>query len=94
MSSDSHSAHRAPAPYMNPYLAGIGLGLVLLASYLALIALGIVSLLFITRLSIPPMRVEHGEGPSRPLWEIIRQPVYLTALACFWIDNCWRCCTV
>jgi MFS family permease len=52
-----------------------------LATYLALIALGIVSLLFITRLSIPPMRVEQGEGPSRPLWEIIRQPVYLTALA-------------
>lgn len=30
------AVRRAPAPYMNPYLAGIGLGLVLLASYLAM----------------------------------------------------------
>ncbi len=40
MSSPTDTAHggtpRAPAPYMNPYLAGIGLGLVLLASYLAM----------------------------------------------------------
>lgn len=29
-----HAAHaRAPAPYANPYLAGVGLGLVLLATY-------------------------------------------------------------
>jgi uncharacterized protein len=32
MSSDTHSS-RAPAPYSNPYLAGIGLGLVLLAAF-------------------------------------------------------------
>lgn len=32
----AHAAARAPAPYMNPYLAGIGLGLVLLAAYVVM----------------------------------------------------------
>ncbi len=36
MSSDSHDVRRAPAPYMNPYLAGIGLGLVLLGSFVVM----------------------------------------------------------
>lgn len=36
MSSDSTPSRRAPAPYMNPYLAGIGLGLVLLASFVVM----------------------------------------------------------
>lgn len=36
MSSDSKSERRNPAPYMNPYLAGVGLGLVLLASYVVM----------------------------------------------------------
>jgi len=36
MSSESHGARREPAPYMNPYLAGIGLGLVLLASFVVM----------------------------------------------------------
>jgi uncharacterized protein len=31
--SHTHSSKRGPAPYANPYLAGIGLGLVLLASF-------------------------------------------------------------
>jgi hypothetical protein len=31
-----HAAVRAPAPYMNPYLAGVGLGLVLLAAYVVM----------------------------------------------------------
>ena len=30
------NAHRAPAPYMNPYLAGVGLGLVLLSAYVVM----------------------------------------------------------
>ncbi len=32
----SHAAVRAPAAYQNPYLAGIGLGLVLLAAYVVM----------------------------------------------------------
>lgn len=36
MSADSPAARRTPAPYMNPYLAGIGLGLVLLASFVVM----------------------------------------------------------
>mgnify|MGYP003422958813 FL=1 len=36
MSSDSHDVRRAPAPYMNPYFAGIGLGLVLLGSFVVM----------------------------------------------------------
>lgn len=33
---DTHAAARAPAAYMNPYLAGVGLGLVLLAAYVVM----------------------------------------------------------
>jgi uncharacterized membrane protein YedE/YeeE len=36
MSTHSHAAGRPAAPYMNPYLAGIGLGLVLLASFVVM----------------------------------------------------------
>lgn len=36
MSSDSPSTRRSPAPYTNPYVAGIGLGLVLLASFVVM----------------------------------------------------------
>jgi uncharacterized protein len=34
--ADAHGVARAPAPYMNPYLAGIGLGLVLLSAYVVM----------------------------------------------------------
>ena len=52
-----------------------------IATYLTLTALSIVALLVISRLSLPPMKVEKAIGPARPLWAIVRQPVYLTALA-------------
>jgi MFS family permease len=52
-----------------------------IATYLALIALGIVALFLLSRLAVPPLRVAHAEGSARPLREILRQPVYLTALA-------------
>jgi MFS family permease len=51
-----------------------------IATYLALTVLSIGALLVISRLSLPPMKVEAAEGTARPLWTIIRQPIYLTAL--------------
>lgn len=36
MNTDDVTSKRAPSPYANPYLAGVGLGLVLLASYVLL----------------------------------------------------------
>ena len=36
MNSDSGSARATPAPYMNPYLAGMGLGLVLLTAFVVM----------------------------------------------------------
>jgi MFS family permease len=51
-----------------------------LATYLSLIALGILALFCISKLSLPPLRIEPTQGTARPLLEIIRQPVYLTAL--------------
>jgi MFS family permease len=52
------------------------------ASYLALTLLGIAALFVISRLSLPPLVVDPVSGPARPLWTIIRQPVYITALIC------------
>lgn len=36
MKADTHSSADGPKPFLNPYLAGVGLGLVLLASFLTL----------------------------------------------------------
>jgi MFS family permease len=53
-----------------------------LASYIALTLLSIAALFVIGRLSLPPLVIDHATGPARPLWTIIRQPAYLTALIC------------
>ncbi len=53
-----------------------------LASYLALTLLGIAALFVISRLSLPPLVVDAISGPARPLWTIVKQPVYITALIC------------
>ena len=37
-------------------------------------------LLIVTRIDIPPVVVSEVHGPARPLLEIMRQPVFLTAL--------------
>jgi MFS family permease len=51
-----------------------------LATYLAMMALGIGAWFVIGRLSLPPMQPQIVAGAARPLWTIVRQPVYLTAL--------------
>lgn len=58
---------------------GIG-PLPFMGSYLALFALGVLALLMVTRLTLPPLVVAEADGPARPLLEIMRQPVFLTAL--------------
>jgi MFS family permease len=51
-----------------------------LATYLAMTALSLGALFVISRLSLPPLVIDHAEGVARPLWSIVRQPVYITAL--------------
>ncbi len=51
-----------------------------MASYLALFAVSALALLIVTRMSIPPLVVDEASGSSRQLLEIMRQPVFLTAL--------------
>ena len=64
MSSDSSLARRSPAPYLNPYLAGIGLGLVLLASFVVmgrgLGASGAFS--SVTAVAVDAVAPRHAEG--------------------------------
>ncbi len=55
-----------PAPFM--------------ASYFALSALSVLALLVVTRIAIPPVEVAETPGPARPLSQIMRQPVFITAL--------------
>ncbi|MGH8080685.1 MAG: MFS transporter [Lysobacter sp.] len=50
------------------------------ASYLALSALSALALLVVTRIAIPPVVIAQADGPARPLLEIMRQPVFITAL--------------
>ncbi|MDP3844094.1 MAG: MFS transporter [Oxalobacteraceae bacterium] len=52
-----------------------------MVSYFALSALSVIALLVVTRISIPqPVVVAEVHGPARPLSEIMRQPVFITAL--------------
>ena len=52
-----------------------------MASYLALFGLTVLALVLVTRLALPPVVVAETHDPARPLLEIMRQPVFLTALA-------------
>ncbi|MFO1262095.1 MAG: MFS transporter [Rhodoferax sp.] len=51
------------------------------ASYLALFATSVLAMLVVSRITLAPPALVHAQGPARPLLEIMRQPVFLTALA-------------
>lgn len=51
-----------------------------MAAYLALFAISVFALLIVTRIAIPAVVLSEAHGPARPLLEIMRQPVFLTAL--------------
>lgn len=52
-----------------------------MAAYLALFAVSVLALLIVTRIAIAaPVVVSEVHGPARPLLEIMRQRVFLTAL--------------
>lgn len=58
-----------------------GIGPVPFASaYLALALISVFALLIVTRMAIPALVVSEAHGPARPLKDIMRQPVFLTAL--------------
>jgi uncharacterized membrane protein YedE/YeeE len=69
MHSDSSPPRREPAPYTNPYLAGVGLGLVLLAAFIimgrGLGASGAFSSL--TAVAVHAVAPVHAE--SNPFWK-------------------------
>lgn len=50
-------------------------------SFLVMIALGLLAFWLVAGLEIPPVTMMVTHGPARPLHEIMRQPVFLTALA-------------
>jgi len=54
-----------------------------LFTYLAMATLSVGALFVISRLSLPPMMSPQAAGTARPLWIIVRQPVYITA----WIGS-------
>lgn len=51
-----------------------------MAAYLALFSISVLALLIVTRIALAPVAVSEAHGPARPLLEIMRQPVFLTAL--------------
>ncbi|MGQ0709336.1 MAG: MFS transporter [Rhodoferax sp.] len=50
------------------------------ASYLAIFALSLAALLLVSRLHLAPVAVALAQGPARPLAQVMRQGVFLTAL--------------
>lgn len=50
------------------------------ASYLALAVIGVLAALVVARLTLPPPTPEEARGEARPLPDVMRGPVFLTAL--------------
>jgi predicted MFS family arabinose efflux permease len=56
------------------------LGTVFAGSFVSLVALAMIALLIVRRLSLPNPSTEEQHGSTRPLAEIMRQPVFIVAL--------------
>jgi len=50
-------------------------------TYLSMVALGIMAIVLLSRLSLPTVSTTEAHGPARALPVIMRQPIFLTALA-------------
>lgn len=66
-------------PNMARVTQGIG-PVPFVSAYLALALISVFALLVVTRMAIPAVVVSEAHGPARPLKDIMRQPVFLTAL--------------
>ncbi len=66
-------------PEMAKRTAELFAGHLYLASYLSLIAVCLLAMLFLTRLDIPRLSDSERKDSGRPLGEIIRQPVFIVA---------------
>jgi len=56
------------------------LGTVFAGSFVSLVALAMIALLIVRRLNLPNPSTEEQHGRTRPLAEIMRQPVFIVAL--------------
>ncbi|WP_431023863.1 MFS transporter [Halomonas sp. H5] len=71
------------AAFFGPWLARTSRELAdtpFLGSFLGLGALYLVALLLIALLRLPPPTATHGEGTTRPLGTILRQPMFIVAV--------------
>lgn len=66
-------------PNMARVTQGIG-PVPFVSAYLALALISVFALLVVTRMAIPAVVVSEAHGPARPLKDIMRQPVFLSAL--------------
>lgn len=70
------------AAFLGPWLARTSHNLAetpFLGSFLGLGLLYVLALVVLLFTRLPPPQTSHGEGPARPLREILRQPVFVTA---------------
>lgn len=71
------------AAFFGPWLARISREwgeVPFLGSFVGLGALYLVALSILALLRLPPATLTHGEGPARPLAEILRQPTFIVAV--------------
>ncbi|WP_148254397.1 MFS transporter [Aidingimonas lacisalsi] len=70
------------AAFFGPWLARVSREIAatpFLGSFLGLGALYLIALIILSLTRLPPAAATHGEGRSRPISEILRQPVFIVA---------------